>query len=66
MKKIIMNNYNIHETTISLDTAFNYFQKYNKARNLAEDTIQTYNKNYGYFNEFLEWYRKDTKERQRH
>jgi len=66
MKKIIMNNYNIHETTISLETAFNYFQKYNKARNLSNDTIETYNKNYKYFNEFLEWYRQDTKERQRH
>lgn len=66
MKKIIMNNYNIHETTISLETAFKYFQKYNKARNLADDTIETYNKNYKYFNEFLEWYRQDTKEKQRH
>ena len=65
MKKIIMNNYNIHEMTITLDTAFKYFQKYNKARNLSDDTITGYDKNYGYWNEFLKWYRIDTEEKQR-
>lgn len=66
MKKIIMNNYSIHETTMTLETAFTYFQRYNKARNLATDTINAYDKNYGYFKEFLEWYKKDTEERKRH
>jgi len=60
MKKIIMNGANTHIMSIKIDTAFNYFEKYNKARNLAQATITAYYKNYAYFNEFLKHYKEKT------
>lgn len=56
----MLNQNNVHEMTLTLDEAYNRFDKYNKSRNLAEETINTYYKNYIYFCEFLEHYQEKT------
>lgn len=38
---------------IFLDEAFSLFQSYNKAKNLADDTIKSYNQHYKYFIDFF-------------
>ena len=61
MKKIMLNQKNVHETTLTLDEAYDRFEKYSKSKNLVDDTIDTYYKNYKYFWEFLEYYQEQTR-----
>lgn len=60
MKKIMLNQHNVHELTLTLDEAYDRFEKYSKAKNLSEATIETYYKNYKYFGEFLVYYQEQT------
>jgi len=61
MKKIMLNQTNAHTLTLTIDEAFDRFEKYNKSRNLAEDTINTYYRNYGYFREFIQYHYEQTR-----
>lgn len=62
MKKIMLNQSNIHELALTLDEAYSRFEKYSKSKNLAEETIDTYYRNYIYFCEFLKYHEEHTKE----
>ena len=48
------NSENKNCATLTLDKAYDKFELNRKARNLSEDSIREYAKNYQYFCEFLE------------
>jgi len=60
MKKIMLNQNNVQGITLTLDEAFDRFEKYSKAKGLVKDTIDSYYKYYCYFCDFLEIYQERT------
>jgi|GEM_PF-5447400 len=49
------NSENKNCATLTLDEAYEKFEKNRKARNLANDSIREYYKNYQYLGEFLKY-----------
>lgn len=52
------NSENKNCATLELDNTFERFMLNREARNLSEDTLNEYRKNYGYFCEFLDYLEK--------